>query len=106
MTVFAAAVNRLFADRNLAVAATYFVHGNSVGREVRVILSAPDDVLDFASSRIAVETVVVQIRVSDVARPAKGDELLIGTDKYVIQEGARRDAERLTWTVGARPKAP
>jgi hypothetical protein len=103
MTVFTAAIDVLFADPNLGLDAVYRVGGADPGVTVRAILRRPDRVGDFGETRIVAETLVIDVRVSDVAAPADGDAFDIGGETFVVQGEPIRDAERLVWTIEARP---
>ena len=71
---------------------------------VRVILRRPDRISEFGETRIVAGTVVIDVRVSDVAAPAEGDTIEADGTVYVIQGEPIRDAERLVWTIEARPQ--
>ena len=43
------------------------------------------------------------IRASEIAAPAEGDTIVVDGSTYVIQGEPIRDAERLVWTIEARP---
>jgi hypothetical protein len=44
------------------------------------------------------------VRVNEVASPRPGDQLAVDGETFVIQgEPARRDPDRLVWTVDVRP---
>jgi hypothetical protein len=103
MTAFTAAIDALFSDPNLAGDAVYRVDGADPGIPVRVIVRRPDRVGDFGDTRLLTETTVFDIRVSDIAAPAAGDTLEVDDTIYVIQGEPIRDAERLVWTIEARP---
>ena len=47
---------------------------------------------------------MIDIRVSDIAAPADGDTIELDGAVYVIQGEPIRDAERLVWTIEARPQ--
>lgn len=102
MTAFAAAMDVLFSDPNISAAATYLPAGD-VSREIRVVVSRPDVVQDFSSARVHTDTVVVEIRVSDVSQPRRGDRLVIGGETRAIQGVPARDRDRLVWTVDTVP---
>jgi len=103
MTAFAAAIDALFADPNLALDAVYRVGGADPGIPVRVILRRPDRVGEFGETRIVAETVMIDVRVSEVATPLDGDSIEAEGTVYVTQGEPIRDAERLAWTMEARP---
>jgi hypothetical protein len=104
MTVFTAAIDALFADPNLGLDAIYRVGGTDPGVPVRVIVRRPDRVGDFGETRIVAETLLIDVRVSDVAAPADGDIFDIGGEAFAVQGEPIRDAERLVWTIEARPQ--
>lgn len=102
-TVFAAAIDALFADPNLGFDAVYRVGGAEPGMPVRVIVRRPDRVGDFGETRIVAETLLIDVRVSEVAAPADGDTIEVDGTVYFIQGGPIGDTERLVWTIEARP---
>jgi hypothetical protein len=104
MTAFAAAIEALFADPNLGIDAVYRMGGANPGVPVRVILRRPDWVGEFGATRIIAETLIIDVRVSEVAAPADGDTIEVDGTIYVIQGTPIRDAERLVWTIEARPQ--
>lgn len=99
MTAFAAGLAALFADPNLAVAAVWRSGGLGGGVACRAILSRPDDVVEFSSSRARVGTHVAEIRIAEVPVIEKGDTLEIGGVIWRVQAAPERDVEALTWTV-------
>ena len=103
MTAFTAAIDALFADPNLGLDAVYRVGGADPGVPVRVILRRPDRISEFGETRIVAETVIIDVRISDVAAPADGDTIEADGMVYVVQGEPIRDVERLVWTIEARP---
>jgi hypothetical protein len=103
MTVFAAAMDTLFADPNVAHDALYRASGADPGIPVRVIIRRPDRIGEFGDTRIASETATFDVRGSEIACPAESDTLDVDGVTYVIQGTPVRDAERLIWTIEARP---
>lgn len=103
MTAFAAAMDAIFADPNMAADAVYRVQGLPPDVPCRVIRKAPDDLTDFGAARIRSETTQVDVRVSEVPTPAKGDRLTIGAEVFVVQGDPLQDRERLVWTLNLRP---
>ena len=102
-SAFAAAIDALFADPNLAVEALYRAGGADPGIPVRVIVRRPDRIGDFGETRIASETETFDVRTSEISRPVEGDTLEINGVTYVIQGEPLRDSGRLVWTIEARP---
>ncbi len=103
-TVFVSAIDALFADPNLGSDAVYCAGGGEPGIPVRVILRRPDRVGEFGETRIVAETLRIDVRVSDVAAPGEGDTVEVDGTVYVVQGAPIRDAERLVWTIEARPQ--
>lgn len=104
MTAFTAALSTLFADPNLGLDAVYRAGGTDPDIPIRIILRRPDEIGTFGETRIVAETVVIDVRVSEVAAPAEGDTFTIGAQTFFVQGEPVRDAERLIWTLEARPQ--
>jgi hypothetical protein len=104
MNAFAATVDTLFADPNLARDAIYRAGGVDPSIPVRVIVRRPDRIGDFGDTRIASETATFDVRTSEI-EPGEGDTLEIDGVTYIIQGEPLRDSERLIWTIEVRPKA-
>lgn len=102
MTAFAAALRSLFLDPNMSVLALYRAGGAGAGVAVRVMRSAPDELTNFSGQRFVVETVMIDVRVSDVSDLASGDTFDIDGEVFVVQGAPRRDEDRLTWRAEAR----
>jgi hypothetical protein len=103
VSAFSAAIEALFADANLGIDAIWRPAGAGPGIPVRAIVRRPDRIGDFGETRIVAETVIIDVRVSQVPVPAEGDTFEIGGETFVIQGEPLRDSERLIWTVEARP---
>lgn len=99
MSVFSAAIDAIFADQNMAADAVWRIAGVSPGVPVRVIRSAPDDVQNYGLSSVVSQTLMLDVRVSEVAAPKKGDLCEFGGETYIVQSTPRRDREGLVWTV-------
>jgi hypothetical protein len=104
MTAFAAAIDALFADPNLGVNAIYRAGGSGEAITLRAIVRQPDRVGTYGETRIATETTIFDIRTLDINAPAEGDTIEMDGTVYVIQGEPVRDAERLVWTIAARPQ--
>ena len=102
MTAFAAAVDALFADPNLAREAVY-EPADGDPFPVRVIARRADAIAEFGEARLWSETTRFDVRVSEVAAPRPGDRLAIDDITHIVQGEAVRDRERLVWTIDARP---
>ena len=102
MSVFAAAIDNLFADPNIARDATY-IADSGAPQLIRVVTRRADDVTSFGEARIWSETTRIDLRVAEVPNPRPGDRIEIDGDAFLIQGEPVRDRERLVWTVDLRP---
>ena len=102
MSVFAAVIDNLFADPNIAREATYIANGGAP-RLVRVVMRLADVVTGFGEARLWSETTRIDLRVAEVPDPRPGDRVEIDGEAFLIQGEPTRDRERLAWTVDLRP---
>lgn len=101
MTAFTAAIDALFGDPHLSVAATYTpAAGSPVA--VRVIWSKSDEVWHGLQTGLVAPKLVADLRVSDVADPAEDDTIEIGGTTYTVDGAPRRDREGLVWKLGLK----
>ncbi len=100
---FAAAMDDLFADPNIAADAVYLPASGGAGSDVRVILKRPDQVASFGEAKIASDTLTLLVRMTDIQDPEEDDMFLIGGQNYVVQGTPVADALRLVWTLNTRP---
>lgn len=98
MNAFAAAIEMLFADPNIGVAAIYTSDGGAPV-VVRAVVRRPDEVTSFGDARLWSETTRVDMRVAEVPNPRPGDRIEIDGDAFLIHGEPVRDRERLVWTV-------
>lgn len=103
MSVFAAAMDRIFTQADMAAPALWISATTSEKRPIRIILPAPDRATDFGAGRFVSDTTLVDVRVADLPAPRPGDVIVIGADSHVIQGEPLRDRERLIWTLDLRP---
>jgi len=102
MSVFAAAIENLFTDPNIARDATYIADGGTPVL-VRVVMRRVDEVTGFGDARLWSETTRIDLRVAEVATPRPGDRIEIEGEAFLIQGEPVRDRERLIWTIDLRP---
>jgi len=102
MSAFAAAMDAIFADANMAADATWTSQGGAP-LPVRVIRKAPDEMTSFGAARILSDTTLIDVRVSEMTGPKPGDTIIIGPDTFTIQGEPKRDRERLVWTLELVP---
>lgn len=103
MTVFVAALDRIYANPSMAVAAVWISATTSEEHPIRVIRRAPDRITEFGAARFVSDTTVVDVRLSDLPAPRPGDLIVIGADSFTIQGEPIRDRERLIWSLDLRP---
>ena len=103
MNVFATAMDRIYANPSMAAAAVWISATTSEERPIRVIRRAPDRVTEFGAGRFVSDTMMVDVRVSDLPEPRAGDLIVIGAESYTVQGEPTRDRERLVWSLDLRP---
>ena len=102
MSVFAAAIDNLFSDPNIAIEATYISEGGTP-ELIRVVTRRADEITDFGDTRLWSETTRIDLRVAEVPAPRPGERVEIEGEAFIIQGEPVRDRERLIWTVDLRP---
>lgn len=102
MSAFAAAVDVLFLDPNMAADGTYVTLDGEV-LSVRVIRRPTEPDIAGFDTRIAAQGAMFDVRVSDVHRPRAGERLDIGTAFFLVQGEPQLDDEGLIWTLNTRP---
>lgn len=103
MTVFTAAMDRIYSNPSMAVAALWMSATTSEERTIRVIRRAPDRITEFGAGRFISDTMMVDVRVYDLPDPRPGDLIVIGADSFSIQGEPLRDREQLIWALDLRP---
>ncbi|MDA3889143.1 MAG: hypothetical protein PF443_10175 [Allgaiera sp.] len=103
MTVFTAAMDRIYSNPSMAVAALWMSATTSEERTIRVIRRAPDRITEFGAGRFVSDTTMVDVRLSDLSDPRPGDLIVIGADSFTVQGEPIRDRERLVWALDLRP---
>jgi len=68
MSVFAAVIDNLFADPNIARDATY-IAGGGAPKLIRVVTRRADEVTGFGEARLWSETTRIDLRVTEVPTP-------------------------------------
>ncbi len=89
MTAFAEAMAAIVADPNLGIPAIYRSAGVGDGIAIRVVRSAPDEVVDTFGTSLLRPTDVLLVAAADVPEPAKGDVVLIGADTLTVLAAIR-----------------
>ena len=102
MNAFALATNLIFNDRHMAFDAIYRPGDAGDGHTVRVIKRAPDRLGNFGDGRFVSDSVLIDVRVSEVAELEPGDSFEIDGHRYEVRGEPVRDGERLTWAAEAR----
>jgi len=101
MDAFAAAIDAVFADPNVACAGFWRAGGAGDPKPVRVVLRSPDEVAGFGAARLRVETFRIEVRTSEVPALSGGDTIEVDGETWTVQGASARDAARLVWTAEA-----
>jgi hypothetical protein len=102
MSIFAEAIDDLFADPNLARDAVWRAGGTGAPVTVRIVLRQPDRIGGFGETRLLAATTVIEVRTVEAPELAEGDVFEIDGEAFVVQGEPVRDSERLVWTVELR----
>jgi hypothetical protein len=101
---FGAAIDAIFRDANVAEDARWRTGGGGPGIAVRVVRKTPDQIAGFGDSRAVLPAVLIDVRRSEVADPAAGDTVEIGTGVFEIIGTPVLDSLGLVWTCEAAPQ--
>jgi len=104
MNVFATALDCIYANPSMAVAALWISATTSEETPIRVLRRAPDRTSEFGSERFVSDTIMVDVLVADLPDPHPGDLIVVGADSFTVQGESVRDRERLIWTLDLRPR--
>jgi len=97
-SAFAAAIDAIFRDTNVAEDALWRAGGAGGGVAVRIVRKSPDEIVGFGNSRAVLPTVFIDTRVSELPAPAVGDTVEINGDLFDIIGTPTRDSLGLVWT--------
>ena len=103
MNAFSAAMDRVYANPSMAVAAVWISATTSEERPIHVIRRALDRITEFGAGRFLSDSMMVDVRVSNLPDPRPGDLIVIGADSFTIQGEPVRDREHLIWSLDLRP---
>lgn len=95
MNAFAASIDAIFRDPNMAVDALWRAGGAGAGVPVRVIRRAPDRIANWGEGRFVTDTIFFDVRVSDVPALQPGDTFEIEGELFEVRSEPVRDRERL-----------
>lgn len=102
MTAFDLATDTLFNDPNLAADGLLRLGGTGLAQSIRVIRAMPDRLANFGDGRFVVDTVLLNIRLSDAAELSAGDTVEIAGQLFEINGTPTRDTGRLVWLAEAQ----
>ncbi len=102
---FAAAIDAIFRDGNIAEDALWRAGGLGSGQAVRIVRKSPDEVVGFGASRAVMAAVLIDVRVGEVASPVPGDSVEIDGELFDIIGTPVRDSLGLVWTCEASARA-
>lgn len=98
---FDLAVNSIFKDSNITVAAI-FKSANKADLPIRVIKSTSRDDPDFGDTQLIDEKIYIDVKKSDVPMPKVGDLILISEVVYEIYAAPKIDGLSLVWSCEVR----
>ena len=94
------AVDQIYTS--LGVSATYTPNGGAAST-VTAIVRRPDEVVGVGETQIWTESILFEVRTSEIATPQPEDTIAYDGTTYVIDgEPTREDPSRLTWTLNMR----
>ena len=102
MTAFDLATDTLFNDPNLAADGLLRLGGTDPAQSIRVIRAMPDRFANFGDGRFVVDSVLLNIRLSDAAELSAGDTVEIAGELHEIGGTPTRETGRLVWLAEAR----
>jgi hypothetical protein len=79
----------IVADPNLGIPAVYRPGGVGGSIAIRVVRSAPDEVVDAFGTSLVRPTDVLLVAAADVLAPAKGDVVVVGADTLTVLAAIR-----------------
>ena len=103
MSAFSSALDRLFADPNIARDCDLRARGRRRRSRSASSPGGPTPSPSSAAARLWSETTRFDLRVAEVANPRPGDRIVIDGEAFVVQGEPVRDRERLVWTLDVRP---
>jgi hypothetical protein len=101
MSAFAAALDALFADPNIAENAIWKAGGIGSGVPVRIIRKAPDVADRFGDTRVVLPAVILDVRKAEIPAPADGDLVETGPGNMRVIGTPMIDRLGLVWTCEA-----
>lgn len=100
---FADMIDQLFADPVLGADATYQT-GASAPYPIRLMVSQPDEVLNFGEGQFHLSKTLFDVRAWEVPAPQEGDKIVYKGIGYLVQSEPKADRERLVWRLDVRPE--
>jgi hypothetical protein len=101
MDAFAQAAAAVFNDPNMAAAAIYRAGGFAPDIPVRIIRRRPDVDIGFNERRLSSATVMIHVRVAEVANPADGDVFIVGSEHFRVLGAPQRNDRQMIWACEA-----
>ena len=103
MDAFAAAIDALFIDPNIARDARWRPGGEGAGIVVRIVTKRPDKTANFGDSRVMMPTMLIDVRRAEIPAPSSGDTFEMDSETFEIIATPIIDSLRLVWTCEAAP---
>ena len=101
MNAVAAAIDAIFSDPNIGVAAIWKPGGTPPGVAARVIRKSPDATESFGRTSVVLPTLVLDVRKSDVASPQDGDVVEIASESFRVVGEPMIDSLGFVWSCEA-----
>jgi hypothetical protein len=86
MSIFAEVIDDLFSDENLACSAVYRVGGAGPEKTIRAMFGQPMRDMAFGETGAAARDITASIRLSEIAKPKRGDTIEIGNVIYRVEQ--------------------
>lgn len=112
MSTFALAVDAMFNDPNMAEDAIWRAGGSGEGLPVRIRYRSPEAIVGLQGNQFDLIATLIEVRLSEVAEPAKGDIVDILDEEGAVRETvqvtglSRIDARKLVRTCEVTVLAP
>ena len=89
----------------MAVDITYITKHGEVLPPLRALRLSPDETIEFGQTRIHNATATFVVAAIRLSKPVAGDEIWIGTERFLVQGEPSRDPRRTRWFLDTRPAA-
>jgi hypothetical protein len=81
------------------VDATFIDQGTLAQTAISVVKVAPEKFANFGFNEHIIPTLIVNVRVSEIAEIVAGDQITINSIAYTVIGDPEKDSQQLLWTV-------